>query len=225
VVRELLLKRFEPPAGAADPVRQGRPVELDALPGKDLALPVERQVIAVFRDQDMGEQGGRGQALGDRPLRGWGLVDGPAGPAAIARPADAYDAQPCRNVVEHLADRLTDQMQRAPTARAGLALKVKPDILTQQMRRQARPFHLRFGDFGVGQRKPSLGSRQFDFDILEAEMQLVVVQPLGPPAKLTALQLLDDEMQPFDLGLRLAEAGPLGCERAHQLLQRLHIIG
>ena len=31
-------------------------------------------------------------------------------------------------------------------------------------------------------------------------------------------------MEPFDLGLRLAEAGALGCERAHQLLQRLHII-
>jgi hypothetical protein len=38
-------------------------------------------------------------------------------------------------MVEHLADRLTDQMQRAATARAGLALNIKPDILARQMRR------------------------------------------------------------------------------------------
>jgi hypothetical protein len=31
-------------------------------------------------------------------------------------------------------------------------------------------------------------------------------------------------VEALDLGLRLAEAGALGCERAHQLLQRLHIV-
>ena len=44
------------------------------------------------------------------------------------------------------------------------------------------------------------------------------------PAKLAALQLLDDEMEPLDLGLRLAETGTLGSERTHQLLQCLYII-
>ena len=48
---EPLLQRLEPPAGAANPVGKGRTVDLDALPGKDLALPVERQMIAVFGDQ------------------------------------------------------------------------------------------------------------------------------------------------------------------------------
>lgn len=42
------MKALEPPAGAADPVGQSGPVDLDALAGEDLALPVERQVIAVF---------------------------------------------------------------------------------------------------------------------------------------------------------------------------------
>jgi hypothetical protein len=55
-------------------------------------------------------------------------------------------------------------------------------------------------------------------------VQLVIIEPLGPSAKLAALQLLDDEMEPFDLGLRLGEAGALGRERTHQLLQRLYII-
>src|SRR6202035_6186153 len=105
------LQRLEPPASAAHPVRQGRAIDLDALPGEDLALPVEWKVIAVFGDQDMSEQGRTGQPLGDRPLRGWGLMDGPAGPAAIARPADADDPKPRGHMIEHLADRLADQVQ------------------------------------------------------------------------------------------------------------------
>ncbi len=34
-----------------DPVGQGRAIQIHALPGKDLGLPVERQVISVFRDR------------------------------------------------------------------------------------------------------------------------------------------------------------------------------
>jgi hypothetical protein len=33
---------------------------------------------------------------------------------------------------------------------------------------------------------------------------LIVIEPLGPPAELAALQLLDNEIEPFDLGVRLA---------------------
>ena len=61
-------------------------------------------------------------------------------------------------------------------------------------------------------------------EVFKAELQLIVIEPLGAPAKLAALQLLDDEMEPLDLGLCLGEAGALGRERAHQPLQRLHII-
>ena len=42
-------------------------------------------------------------------------------------------------------------------------------------------------------------------EVLEAELQLIIVEPLSPPAELAALQLLDDEVEPFDLGLRLTE--------------------
>jgi hypothetical protein len=58
VLGKPFLQRLQPPTGAADPVGKGRAVDLDALPGKDLALPVERQMIAVFGNQDMSEQGG-----------------------------------------------------------------------------------------------------------------------------------------------------------------------
>jgi hypothetical protein len=115
VFGEPLLQRRQPPADTADPVGECRAVDLDAMPGEDLALPVEWKVIAVFGDQDMSEQGRTGQPLGDRPLRGRGrgLMDGPAGPAAIPRPADSDDPKPRRHMIEHLADRLADQVQRA----------------------------------------------------------------------------------------------------------------
>jgi hypothetical protein len=65
---------------AADPVRQGRAIDLDAMPGEDLALPVKWQVLAVLGDQEMGEKTGTGEALSGRTLRGGRLMDGPAGP-------------------------------------------------------------------------------------------------------------------------------------------------
>ena len=55
-------------------------------------------------------------------------------------------------------------------------------------------------------------------------MQLVIIKPFSPPAKLAALQLLDDDVKALDLGLCLAEVGALDCERAHQLLQYSYIV-
>src|SRR5260370_35894549 len=103
---EPCLQRLQPPASAADPVCQGRAIDLDTLPGEDLALPVKRQVIAVFGDQDMREKTGSGEALGDRTLRGGRLMGGPAGPAAIARPPNADYPDPRRHLRQQLADRL-----------------------------------------------------------------------------------------------------------------------
>jgi hypothetical protein len=76
VLSKPFLQRLQPPAGAADPVGKGRAVDLDALPGKDLALPVEGQMIAVFGDQDMSEQGGvaRPLAIGRSGAGAWWMV-------------------------------------------------------------------------------------------------------------------------------------------------------
>jgi hypothetical protein len=104
------LQALQPPDGAANPVGEGRAIELDALPREDLALPIERKVIAIFGDQHMSEQGWGRQALGDRPLRSRSLMDRAASPAAIAWPADLDDPQPGGDMVEHLADRLTDEV-------------------------------------------------------------------------------------------------------------------
>ena len=88
VLEQPLVQGAELGGGAADPVRQRRAIELDALPGVDLALAIERQVVGVFADQDMGDQRlGRQPAL-DQPRRRRRLDHGAlAGAAAILGPA------------------------------------------------------------------------------------------------------------------------------------------
>ena len=172
----------------------------------------------------MGEQGGGRESLSDRPLRGRRLVDGPAGPATVTRAADPDDPKPRRHMVKHLADGLANHMQRAAAAVAGLTPKIEPNVLARQVRRQAWPLRLRSRRFCLCWRKPGFGSRKIGVEILEAEPQLLVIEPLGLAAELAALQLLDDEPEPFDLGLGFAEAGALHRERAHHALQRRHVV-
>ena len=223
---ELGLKRLEPPAGTTDPVRERRTVQLDALPAEDLTLPIKRQVIAILGNKDVGEEGWSGKALGDRPFRRGRLMDRPTGSAAIARPTDADDPKLYRDMVEDLACRLADQVQFAAAAGAGLLLDIEPHLFARQVRRQTWPLVLSLRRLGFGgrNRKPGFDARKIGVEIFEAELQLVAIELFCPPAELAALQLLDDEVKPFDLGIRFAQTGTLGCERAHQLLQRLHIV-
>ena len=130
------LQRLQPPDGSANPVRECRAIQLDTVPRKDLALSVQWEVIAVFGNQNVGQQSGSGQAFGDRALRGRSLVDRPAGATAKTWSADTDNAQPRRHVVEHLADALADEVERTAAARAGLLLDVDPPVLTFQVWRQ-----------------------------------------------------------------------------------------
>jgi len=116
-----LLQRLQPPDRSADPVGQRRATKFDAPPGEDLALPKERKAVAVFGDQDMV----RREALGDRPLRSRRLMDGPAGPAAIAWLTDADHPPPRRHMIEHLADRLADRVKQTAAAEPGLIARYR----------------------------------------------------------------------------------------------------
>ena len=73
---EPCLQRLEPPAGTADPVGERRAVQLNALPGEDLALSIERKVIAVLGDQHVGERAGvaRPLAIGRSGAGAWWMV-------------------------------------------------------------------------------------------------------------------------------------------------------
>src|SRR6204780_1419645 len=137
----------------------------------------------------MSEQGRTGQPLADRPLRGRGLMDGPAGPAAIARPANADDPKPGGHMIEHLADGLADHMQFTAAAGAGLMLKIEPDVLAGQMRRQTWSIGPRSRCLGCRRWKRGFDPRDVGVEVFKTELQLVVIEPFGAPAKLAALQL------------------------------------
>src|SRR5262245_17160437 len=138
---ETRLQRFQPPDGAANPVREGRAIKFDALPREDLALPVERKMVTVFGDKHMSEQGRGRETLGDRALGGRGLMNGAAASAPVARPADSDDAKPSRHMVEHLADGFADPMQLAAAAGARLVFDIELHLLAGQMSWHARPIN------------------------------------------------------------------------------------
>jgi hypothetical protein len=60
-------------------------------------------------------------------------------------------------------------------------------------------------------RKLGLGARKIDGQVFEAELELILIEPLGASAELAALQLLDDEVQPLDLGLCFGKGRALGA--------------
>ena len=123
--------------GAADPVRQRRAIELDALAGVDLRLPIERQVIGIFGDQHLGDgRLGRQSAL-DQPRRRRRLHDLVlAGSAGVFGPPRDDHPELRRHHVEPLAPVLADPVQIAPAAGAGLVVDIDDDLDPRQMRRQ-----------------------------------------------------------------------------------------
>ena len=147
--------------------------------------------------------------------------------AAIARPAKADHPQPGRDMIEHLAHCLADHMQHAATTRTGVVFYIEPDLFARQMCRKTRALGARYRfdrSAAVADGKPGFGLRYVGVQILEAQMQLIVIEALGATAELIALQLLDDQLEAFDLRLRLGESGPLGRKRSHHPVQRLNIV-
>jgi hypothetical protein len=83
---------------------------------------------------------------------------------------------------------------------------------------------LGLGSFGRCWRQRGFDPSDIAAEVLKAQLHLVLVQPFGPTTKLAALQLLDDQMKPLDLGLCCGEGGALSRQRAHQLLQCCYIV-
>ena len=84
--------------------------------------------------------------------------------------------------------------------------------------------------FGVGiVRRRLTGLRPGDvrIEVFQAESKLVAVDPFRPPSELRALEAPNDELESFDLGLRLAKLGSivrhLRSQVAHQLVQCIDI--
>jgi hypothetical protein len=214
-------QRLQPPARPPDPVAKRGAVELDPLPGEDLGLAVQRQMIGVLAHQHLRQQRLGRHPAGDRPLRGGSLHDCLlTGPAAVARATDHLHPQLGGDDVEHLARVLADQVQALAAAGAALVLDVDQDLDPRQVRRQGA----QVASPNPGRPRGAiprghlllrrLGCRDSLLEVLQAELQLVGVEPLRAPAELPALQLPDQEPQLLDLGLCRVTLGkdgiPLG---------------
>ncbi len=193
------MNRPQQTGGAADPVGQGRAIELDALPGVDLGLPIQRKVIGVFGDQHLGHRRLGRQAALDQPRRRRRLHHHVlASPAGIFGPAHDQHPELRRHDVEPLARILADPMQRVAAARAGMVVDIDHHLDARQMGRKRSPVHAALGGAArpLGRRRPaSLSASPLGRDLLDlfqAEQQLIFRQRLGAPAEAMTLQLLDD---------------------------------
>jgi hypothetical protein len=107
-----------------DPVSQCGAVEIDALAGHDLGLPIERQMIGIFGNQHMGDSRFRRQACLDQASWSWGLDDAVgAGTARKFGAAGDEDAELRRDDVQTLGDILADALQ-ATAASADQAFRL-----------------------------------------------------------------------------------------------------
>lgn len=89
---------------AADPVGEGRSVEIDPLTLEDLALAIERQVISVLRHQHMGQQAWTGSTTLDRARWQRRLDDPLAAGAGHPRTHEAVHNEAAGHIVELFGD-------------------------------------------------------------------------------------------------------------------------
>ena len=212
------MQRTQVPGGMADPVRQRRTIQIDALAGVNLGLPVQRQMIGIFGHQHLGDGGlGRQSAL-DQPGRSRRLHD-----AILARSAGVFgppgDEHPelRRHHVQPLAPVLADPVQLALATGAGLVVDVDDDLDPRQMRRQRSAVDAALASprrAAIGRALVLLcltGCRDL-LDVFQAQQHLLLGQRLRPAAKAMPLQLLDDLTQPLALA-------PLGEQHRFQRLE------
>jgi hypothetical protein len=209
------------PGSVADPVGQRGSVQIDALPGVDLRLAVQRQVVGIFRHQDLGDGGFRRHAAFDQSRRREGLHDTIfATPATVFRAAGDEHPELGRHNVQPLAFVLADTVQLALAAGAGPAVDIDDDLDPWQMRRQRAAV----GASLLGPRGSLSRSRLICYrriarrrllDVFETEQHLIFGQRLRPAAKTVPLHFFDDLAQPLTLAL-------LGEQHR---FQRLEIVG
>jgi hypothetical protein len=108
-------------------------LEIDAMPGKNLRLPIERRVIAIFADQHLCEQSWRGQSAGDQPFRRCRLHDLVAAAAGLFRAGNAHHTKLRRHPIQHLTDAFANGMEHTTATAAALTGNVEQNIFARQM--------------------------------------------------------------------------------------------
>ena len=130
-------------------------------------------MIAIFGDQDMGEQAGSGASPLDRARRQGRLADGLAASAGQARAYDPVHHEPTRQVVQLFGDILAQRLQLAAALSACIAGRDQ-GLLARKVRRQrlALWYPLRRGS-RVGRRHGPVGLSRRDLLVLQPELELV----------------------------------------------------
>lgn len=111
------------------------------------------------------------------------LGDRPAGATGVFWASNAHDAKLRRNPVQHLADALANGVERAPAARAYLAIDIEPDILAWQMIGQrfapGRRFARRFVRHRIDRRAAFVNARNIAVEVFQSERHLIGIEALG----------------------------------------------
>ena len=133
VLAQPLMQCFQPPAGATNPSGERRAIKIDAMPRKDLRLPIKRRVIAIFADQHLCEQCRRRQSAGDQPFGRRRLHD-------LLQARQAYFGREMRTTRSWAGTQSSISLtlspmrvERAATTAADLAIDIEQNVLARQM--------------------------------------------------------------------------------------------
>ena len=219
--------------GLTDPISQHHAAQIDAGPSVDLRLAVERQVIGIFGDQHVREQGLGGQGTLDQVGGRCGLGHGAGAAAAGVFRPDGHDHPELgRDNVAPLATVLPDPGHRPAAAGAKRARGLEHALDPRQLQRQSTEMtpdrgallarHLQPPCAGSGLGRLDL--RHGGLEILKRELPLVRAQPLRFPAVQRLPELPHQMLEPpvllskgFDLLLKGLPCRALGFDKGAQL--------
>ena len=119
---------FQQGGGLADPVGQCRAIQIEAFAVEDLALAVERQVVGILADQDMGQETRAGAAPLYGPRGQRGLDEAFAAGAGQARPHDAVHEEAPGDVFQFFRDFFPDPAQAPAAIGTGLRARGQFDL-------------------------------------------------------------------------------------------------
>jgi len=172
-------------------------------------------MIGVARDQHMRDQRLGGQPALDQPHGGGRLHDHAlAVPAGQLRALGHQHPELGGDHVQPLGAVVADDGHRTPAARAGRVLRRQRDPDPRQVRRQRAsacpaPGHALLLQGGIAPLRLRLALRDGLLQALQAKLQLLLGQPLGPGVELHAPELQQQVPQPVVLR---RQGIALGCE-------------
>ena len=128
-----LIEALEPPGGTLHPAGERGAVEMDALAGQNLHLPIQRQIPGELRDHHLAHERRRGHPALDQARQHLCLDHAIRAAAGIFGTDRAQDPQDRGDHVQHLVDVLPDLVQSALAAGAGRRVRLQHLLATRQV--------------------------------------------------------------------------------------------